>query len=113
MKQQVEGTPQLKNLWPPCSLVTSHPFFKRSFGKVLGTNIVLVEVYILLLQYNVHQGFLVLYLYFYFVFLSFLFITRRPFWSPWGIKALSLHCLCPISLTLNEKLDLQNLIYEH
>ena len=79
----------------------------------MGTNIVLVEVYILLLQYNVHQGFLVLYLYFYFVFLSFLFITRRPFWSPWGIKALSLHCLCPISLTLNEKLDVQNLIYEH
>ena len=32
----------------------------------------------------------------------FTFITRRPFWSPWGIKALSLHCLCPSSLTLNK-----------
>ena len=36
------------------------------------------------------------------------FITQRPFWSPWGIEALSLHCLCPSSLTLNERLDGQS-----
>ena len=42
---------------------------------------------------------------------EFTFITRRPFWSPWGIKALSLHCLCPSSLTLNERFDGQNLLF--
>ena len=42
---------------------------------------------------------------------QFTFITQRPFWSPWGIKALSLHCLCPSSLTLNERLDGQNLLF--
>ena len=41
------------------------------------------------------------------------FITSRPFWGPWGIKALSLHCLCPFSLTLNERLDGQNLLFRH
>ena len=44
---------------------------------------------------------------------QFTFITRRPFWSPWGIKALSLHCLCPSSLTLNERFDGQNLLFGH
>ena len=41
------------------------------------------------------------------------FITSRPFWGPWGIKALSLHCLCPSSLTLNKRLDRQNLLLRH
>ena len=44
---------------------------------------------------------------------TFTFITRRPFWSPWGIKALSLYCLCPSSLTLNERFDGQNLLFGH
>ena len=44
---------------------------------------------------------------------QFTFITRRPFWSPWGIKALSLHCLCPSSLTLNERFDGQNYLFGH
>ena len=44
---------------------------------------------------------------------QFKFITRRPFWSPWGIKALSLHCLCPSSLTLNERFHGQNLLFGH
>ena len=44
---------------------------------------------------------------------QFTLITRRPFWSPWGIKALSLHCLCPSSLTLNERFDGQNLLFGH
>ena len=40
-------------------------------------------------------------------------ITQRPFWSPWGIKALSSHSLCPSSLTLNERFDGQNLLFGH
>ena len=39
------------------------------------------------------------------------FITQRPFWSPWGIEALSLHCLCLSSLTLNERLDGQSFVW--
>ena len=41
---------------------------------------------------------------------QFTFITRWPFWSPWVIKALPLDCPCPSSLTLNERLDGQNLV---
>ena len=39
--------------------------------------------------------------------MQYIFITRQLFWSPWGIKALSLHCLCTSSLTLNERLDMK------